>query len=209
MKQLKGGTALGARRDERVCVHQNRERTIGHNRVRRYKSINALLIAVTEPEECDDIAADDRIGRDDWIRRHEIREVPHAAGNGRVQVSHYAESIGVLSIHADLARIAVTQECNIASVNDWSSVPVGIVGNEIREVATAARNERTQVSYDPIGIGRDGNVNTELTAGAAADKSKAGIAKTKISQSEVGEVAGAAGDRRIQVGHHLVRIARH
>src|SRR5438094_8779845 len=105
-------------------------------------------------------------------------------------------------------RIGITEKCDIAAVNDRSGVPRGIAGIEVREVATAARNERAQVSYDAIWIARVRNVNTQLTAGAAADKSKAGIAKTKISQSEVGEVAGAAGDRRIQVGHHLVRIGR-
>ena len=205
MKQLKGGTALGARGNEGVRVSQSCER---HIWVARLKPIDALLSAVTEAEERDHIAADDRVGRDDWIRRDEVGEVTGAARNGRVQVGHHAECIGVLSIHANLARIAITEKCDIAAVNDRSSVPVGIVGNEIREVATAVRNESAQVSYDPIWIARDGNVNTELAAGAAADKRQARVAKTKISQSEVGEGASATRDRGVQVGHHLVRIGR-
>src|SRR5207249_5366761 len=192
VKQLKGGTALGARGNECVRVSQSCER---HIWVARLKPIDALLSAVTEAEERAHIAADDRVGRDDWIRRDEVGEVTGAAGNGRVQVGHHAECIAVLSIHANLTRIAVAEECDIVPVNDWSSMPVGIAGMKVREEAAAARNERVQVSYNPIGIARVSNVNTELATGAAADKSKAGIAKTKISQSEVGEVASAARDR--------------
>src|SRR5205823_1205200 len=108
----------------------------------------------------------------------------------------------------DLPRVPVAEECDIAPADDRSGVSVWIVGDEIREVATAIRNQRAQVSYDSIWIARDGNVNTELTAGTAADKSKASIAKAEISQSEAGEAADAAGDRGVQVGHHLVRITR-
>src|SRR5207237_4630413 len=117
------GGVVNPARNEFVCVGYYRKRHIG---ISGLKTIDALLSAVTEAEERDHIAADDRVGRDDWIRRHEIREVTGAAGDGRVQVGHHAERISVLSIHANLARIAITEECDITPADDWSSVPVGI-----------------------------------------------------------------------------------
>src|SRR5205823_14441803 len=132
------------------------------------------------------------------------------AGNGRVQVGDHAVRIARLAhIHPDLPRVAVANKCDITPADYRRGVSVRIVGDEIREVASAIRNESAQVSYDPIWIGRDSNVNTKLSARSGADESEACVAETKIGHGELGEVANATRDRGVQVGHHLIRIARH